>query len=103
MDIDILTLSEAASSFNFFIAIGLFILYCFVEFLDSSLTFLLTQHKSIRSANTTLLLYIILGIEVLAFVNNYLYTIPIALGAWLGTYLLVEREKKVRPLTKAGN
>lgn len=90
--------AEAVDNFNILFAIGLFILYCCVEALDSSLTFLITQHKSVRAANTTLILYIILGIEVLAFVSNYLYTIPIALGAWLGTFIIVEREKKIRPL-----
>ena len=100
MDIELLSLSEAAASFNIFIAIGLFILYCLVEALDASLTFSITQHRSIKSATTTFALYIILGIEVLAFVTNYLYAIPIALGAGLGSYLLIEHEKKSRPLPK---
>ncbi len=100
MNLDLMSLPEAMASFNFLAAIGLFVLYCFVEMLDSSLTLSITRHESLRSANTTLVLYIILGIEVLAFVSNYLYTIPIAMGAWLGTYLLVEREKRVRPLHK---
>ena len=95
-----MSLSEAISNFNVPIAVGLFILYCLVEALDSSLTLSITRHQSLRSANTTLILYVILGIEVLAFVSNYLYTIPIALGAWLGTFLLLEREKRVRPLSK---
>lgn len=100
MNIDLLSPSEAISNFNPFIALGLFILYSFVEALDSSVTLSITQHKSVKAANTTFLLYIILGIEVLAFVSNYLYAFPIALGAWLGTYLLIEREKKIRPLSK---
>lgn len=98
MNLEIMSLSEAASSFNWILAIGFFLLYCVVEWLDSSLTFLITKHESLKAANTTLLLYIILGIEVLAFVSNYLYTIPIAMGAWLGSYLMVENEKKKRPL-----
>ena len=98
MDLELMSLSEAIASFNVFAAIGLFILYSLVEALDSSLTLSITRHQSLRSANTTLLLYIILGIEVLAFVSNYLYTVPIALGAWLGTFLLIEREKRIRPL-----
>lgn len=100
MNLELMSLSEAASNFNFYIATGLFVLYLLVEFLDSSLTLMITRHESVKSANTVLILYIILGIEVLAFVSNYLYTIPIALGAWLGTYLLIEREKKIRPLKK---
>ena len=93
-----MSLHEAAAQFNWFVAVGLFVLYVLVEYLDSSLTLLITRHQSVRSATTTFILYIILGIEVLAFVNNYLYVIPTALGAWLGVYTLVEHEKKVRPL-----
>ncbi len=100
MNLELMSLSEAAANFNVLLAIGLLVLYSLVEFLDSSLTLSITRHESLKSANTTLILYIILGIEVLAFVSNYLYTIPIALGAWLGTYVLVEREKKIRPLKK---
>lgn len=90
--------SEAAEHFNWLIAIGLFVLYAAVEWMDSSLTLLITRHQSVRTAHTTFILYIILGVEILAFVHNYLYVIPTALGAWLGVYLLIEREKKVRPL-----
>jgi hypothetical protein len=100
MDLDIMSLHEAAAQFNWLIALGLFGLYVLVEYLDSSLTLLITRHQSVRSATTTFVLYIILGIEVLAFVSNYLYVIPTALGAWVGVYTLVEHEKKVRPLKK---
>jgi quinol-cytochrome oxidoreductase complex cytochrome b subunit len=100
MNIDFLSPSEALHNFNIFVAVGLLVLYMFVEALDSSLTFSITQHKSLKSANITFIVYVILGIEVLAFVNNYLYTLPIAMGAWIGTYFVVEREKKIRPLSK---
>lgn len=102
MNIELLSLSEAIDNFNFLVAVGLFVLYFFVERLDSSLTFSITQHKSLKSANTTLLLYIILGIEVIAFVSNYLYSIPIALGAWLGVYFTVEKEKKKQKIAQRG-
>lgn len=95
-----MSLTEAMSSFNLFIAFALFILYCLVESFDSSLTLSIARHESLKAANKTLILYIILGVEVLAFVSNYLYAIPIALGAWLGTYLLLEREKQIRPVIK---
>lgn len=93
-----MSLPEAAASFNWFVAIGLFLLYMLVEWLDSGLTLMITRHESAKSAGTTFILYIILGIEVLAFVNNYLYVIPTAVGAFLGVYLLVEHEKRIRPL-----
>jgi len=98
MDIKLIPLHEAVDSFNLLAAIGFFVFYLFIEMLDSSLTFSLTQHKSLRSAVVTFLLYITLAIEVIAIVSNYLYIIPVALGAALGSFATVEYEKKKRPL-----
>lgn len=78
----------------------MFAFYMFVEVLDSSLTFSLTQHKSLRSALVTFILYITLAVEVAAIVSNYLYVLPVAFGAAIGSFLVVENEKKKRPLRK---
>jgi hypothetical protein len=98
MDLELLSLSEAADAFNIYIGVGLFLFYLFVEMLDSSLTFSLTQHKSLRSALVTFILYTTLAVEVVAIISNYLYVFPVALGAALGAYIVVEYEKKKRPL-----
>lgn len=98
MNIELLSLEEALASFNFLIAFGLFVFYLLVEMLDSSLTFSLTQHKSIRSALVTFILYITLAVEVAAIVSNYLYVLPLAFGAALGSFIIVEYEKKKRPI-----
>lgn len=100
MNIELLSLSEALDSFSTFWAVGLFIFYLLVEMLDSSLTFSLTQHKSLRSALVTFILYTTLAVEVIAIISNYLYVFPVALGAAIGSYLVVEYEKKKRPLKK---
>lgn len=100
MNIELLSLSEAVDNFNVFVAVGLFVFYLVVEMLDSSLTFSLTQHKSVRSAVVTFILYITIAVEVVAIISNYLYIIPVAIGAALGSYIVVEYEKKKRPLVK---
>jgi hypothetical protein len=101
MDIELLTLREAFVSFNFIAVIGLFVFYLFVEMLDSSLTFSQVQHKSLRSGLVTFILYTTLAVEVAAIISNYLYVFPVALGAGLGSYLVVEHEKKKRPKIKS--
>jgi hypothetical protein len=100
MNIELLPLDQAFASFNVWVALGLFVFYLFVEMLDSSLTFSLTQHKSLQSALVTFILYITLAVEIVAIVANYLYIVPLAVGAALGSYLVVEYEKKKRPLKK---
>lgn len=99
MDLELLSLHDAARSFNPFVAVGLLIFYLAIEMLDSSLTFSLTQHKSVRSAIITFTLYTTLAVEIVAIVSNYLYVLPVAIGAALGSYIVVEYEKKKRPLT----
>ncbi len=96
--IELLTLSEAFESFSPLAAAGFFVFYFFVEMLDSSLTFSLTQHKAVKSAVMTFILYLTVAIEVGAVITNYLYVIPLALGAAFGSYTVVQLEKKKRPL-----
>jgi hypothetical protein len=103
MDVELLSLDEAIGSFNFIWAFLLFVFYLLVEVLDSSLTFSLVQHKSLRSAIVTFVLYTTLAIEVIAIISNFLYIIPVAFGAALGAYLVVEYEKKKRPIKKASS
>jgi quinol-cytochrome oxidoreductase complex cytochrome b subunit len=100
MDIELLSPKEALESFNIIFAFALLLFYFVVEALDSSLTFSLTQHKSIRSAIVTFILYVTVAIEIIAIISNYLYIIPVALGAALGSFAIVEYEKKKRPLKK---
>jgi hypothetical protein len=100
VNIELLPLDQAVKSFNFFVAIGLLGFYLIVEALDSSLTFSLVQHKSLRSAAVTFILYFTLAVEIVAIISNYLYILPVAIGAALGSYLSVEYEKKKRPLDR---
>lgn len=100
MDIEFLSLSEAIKNFHPLIGLALGCLYFVVELLDSGLTFSLTQHRSVKSAGLTFILYLILAVEIAAIVSNYLYILPIAVGAALGSYAIVEYEKKKRPLKK---
>jgi hypothetical protein len=100
MNIELLSLTEAWENFNFIAALAFFVFYLFIEMLDSSLTFSLVQHKSLRSAAVTFILYITLAVEVVAIISNYLYIFPVALGAALGSFLIVEYEKNKRPLKK---
>jgi hypothetical protein len=43
---------------------------------------------------TGAIMHFILALGVLSYVQNYLYIIPLALGSWVGTFLVVNREQK---------
>lgn len=98
MEFELLAPREALGRLNLLFAVGLLLFYFVVEALDSSLTFSLTQHKSLRSAIVTFILYVTVAVEIIAIISNYLYIIPVALGAALGSFVVVEYEKKKRPL-----
>lgn len=87
-------LSKAIENFSVVAGVLLFVFYLFVEVLDSSLTFSLTQHKSFRSAVVTFILYVTIAVEVAAIISNYLYILPVAFGAAIGSFLTVEYEKR---------
>ena len=98
MEIELLSLSEAIDVFNPLWAIFFAVLYFIVELLDSGLVFSLTQHRAEKSALLTFVLYLVIAIEITAIITNYLYIIPIAIGAALGSYAAVKHERKKRPL-----
>jgi quinol-cytochrome oxidoreductase complex cytochrome b subunit len=100
MEIELLSVNEAIDGFNPLWAICLAVLYFVVELLDSGLVFSLTQHKAMKSATLTFVLYLVVAIEIAAIITNYLYIIPIAIGAALGSFVAVKHERKKRPLKK---
>lgn len=98
MDIELLSFNEAINTFNPIWAVCFAALYFLVELLDSGLVFSLTQHKAEKSALLTFTLYLVIAIEITAIITNYLYIIPIAIGAAFGSYVAVKHERKKRPL-----
>ena len=87
-------LSQAWASFNMYLAIGIFVAYVVVDILYVYYTLYVTRLRAMAAANTSVAIYLIAIFGVLNYVNNYLYTVPIAIGAWVGTYVTVEWEKR---------
>lgn len=80
------------STFDWRIAIGLFVAYGFVDALFVLYTLAVTKHQALRAANVSFLYYFVISAGVIGYVHNYLYVIPVAAGSWAGTYLVVRRE-----------
>ncbi len=88
----------ALSSFNFGIAIIVFVAYVLVDGMYAYYTLRVTERKPYSAATTGALMHFILAFGVLNYVQNYLYVIPLALGSWVGTYIVVRREQKSNTL-----
>lgn len=86
----------AWSNFDFKIALLIFIAYIIVDGMYAYYTLQVTNKKPYSAAASGALMHFILALGVLTYVKNYLYLLPLALGSWIGTYIIVKREKELR-------
>jgi tryptophan-rich sensory protein len=87
-----MNLTTAWSNFSIQIGILIFITYIVVDGMYAYYTIQVTKKKPFSAATTGALMHFLLAVGVLSYVENYLYLIPLALGSWVGTYLVVRRQ-----------
>ena len=78
-------------NFNPLLAIGIFVAYILVDDMYAYYTLAVVNRKPITSATVGSLMHFLIAFGILSYVQNYLYIIPLALGSWVGTYLVVKR------------
>ena len=84
----------AWESFSVGLAFAIFIAYLVVDGLYVQYTLHVTQYKAYSAATVGALMHFILAFGVLNYVNNFLYVVPLAVGSWIGTFLVVKRERR---------
>lgn len=89
-----MNLAQLLQEFNILTALLVFCAYVIVDGLYAYYTLAVTDKKPIRAATTGALMHFLLAVGVLSYVQNYLYVIPLALGSWVGTYLVVKVSKE---------
>lgn len=80
-------------NFNLKTAVFIFLAYVAVDAMYAYYTLQVTKQKPYAAATTGALMHFLLAVGVLAYVQNYLYLIPLALGSWVGTFLVVKKEQ----------
>jgi hypothetical protein len=85
---------EVFRDFDIKVALILFFAYILVDGLYAYYTLSVIKLRPLASASTSFLMHFILAFGVLNYVNNFLYIIPLAVGSFLGTYILVYTERK---------
>lgn len=83
----------AWNDLDMWLVLGVFVAYFIYDVLYAYFTLSVASLKAGRAATFSSMLYIIGTIGVLSYVENFLYTIPIIIGGWFGTYVAVRREK----------
>ncbi len=82
-------------AFNVVTATIVFAAYIVVDGMYAYYTLAVAEKRPFRAATTGSLMHFLLAIGVLSYVENYLYVLPLALGSWIGTYVVVKlREEK---------
>ena len=78
--------------FNFITACLIFIAYVLIDGMYAYYTQSIVKKKAFVSATTGALMHFLIAFGVLNYVQNFLYVIPLALGSWVGTYLVVKHD-----------
>lgn len=86
--------SFSLSSLNPWLALLVFVAYVLIDGMYAYYTIAVTKRRPVASASVGALMHFLIAFGVLNYVQNYLYLIPLALGSWVGTYLVVSRNKK---------
>jgi hypothetical protein len=87
-------LVENLAQFDVGIAVAVFIAYILIDGMYAYYTITVTRRRPVASATTGALMHFLIAFGVLNYVENYLYLIPLALGSWIGTYLVVVKDMK---------
>ncbi len=85
--------TNSVTSFNWLIASGVLIAYFIVDAMYAYYTLSVSRLNAFSSATTGSLMHFLLALGVLSYVENFLYIIPIAIGSWLGTFYIINKEK----------
>ena len=80
--------------FNPFLALGVFVAYVLVDGLYAYYTLAVVSRSAVSAATTGAAMHFLLALGVISYIKNYWYILPLALGSWLGTFIVVKYAKK---------
>ncbi len=81
-------------TFDWLIAVFIFLAYFVVDALYVKYALAVVAKKAVSAANFGSLMYVLMAFGIFNYTHNFLYVIPVGLGSWLGTYIIIKREPK---------
>lgn len=82
------------NNLNWFVFVSLLVVYFVVDSLYAIYTLMVTEYKPYRAATAASIIYLLLAVGVMSYVENFLYVIPIMIGSWFGTFSVVARKRQ---------
>jgi fatty acid desaturase len=80
--------------FNVVIGLGVFFAYVVIDALNTYYTSAVAEKRPAAAATTGAVVYILLAFGIVSFTENILYIVPLVLGSWIGTFLVVWHTKR---------
>lgn len=90
---DVHSILTAWQDFELGSAVLVFFAYILVDGAYAYYTLAVASLRPKTSATVGSLMHFLIAFGVLNYVKNYLYVIPLVLGSWLGTYIVVKYSK----------
>jgi hypothetical protein len=81
------------SDFDPAVAALIFVVYVVIDMLYALYILCVGKHQALAAAAISSILYSLLAFGVVSYSKNILYLIPLASGAFLGTYITVRFKK----------
>lgn len=78
--------------FNPLLALGLFVAATFVDAIFALYTVAVMNTQPFRAASLSFLTYLVEAVSVVSYIENKIYLVPLAFGAFAGSYLVVKWE-----------
>ncbi len=78
--------------FNIFVALGLFVAATLLDAVFALYTVAVVNTAPFRAASLSFVTYMLEAVGVVNYVNNRWYLVPLALGAFVGSYTVVKWE-----------
>lgn len=77
-------------------ALIVFVIYVLVDGMYAYYTLEVTKRRPYSAASIAALMHFLLAYGVINYTENYGYIIPLALGSWVGTFIVVRREQALK-------
>lgn len=98
-----MNITASIQDFNILTGVLLILAYIVIDGLYAYYTIQVTKRHALRAATTSGVMHFLLAIGVLNYVHNFLYVIPLAIGSWIGTYLIVRYHAFEKEVPLQGN
>ncbi|MFH0891932.1 MAG: hypothetical protein V1867_04080 [Candidatus Falkowbacteria bacterium] len=84
---------ETLKTFNPIIALLILIAYIITDALYAKYTLDVANYNEYKAATIGSAIHFFLAFGIINYTENWLYIFPLAIGSWIGTFLMVRRER----------